>query len=89
MPQIHCKIYGRVHGVCFRATTANEAERLQLTGWVRNCDDGSVECVAAGPRPELEQLLAWLGHGPSMAHVQRVDHHWSEQTEQFQYFSIV
>ena len=89
MPQIHCKIHGRVQGVCFRAATAMEAERLHLSGWVRNCDDGGVECLAEGPRAALDELLCWLQHGPPAARVDQVDSHWQEGPTQYQHFSIV
>ena len=42
------KLEGRVQGVYFRASTAQEAKRLGLKGWVRNCPDGSVELIAEG-----------------------------------------
>lgn len=41
-------VYGRVQGVGFRYTTQHEAQRLGLTGYAKNMDDGSVEVVACG-----------------------------------------
>ncbi|HVR16005.1 MAG TPA: acylphosphatase, partial [Candidatus Limnocylindrales bacterium] len=38
----HFKVHGRVQGVYFRASTVQCAQELGLTGWVKNCDDGSV-----------------------------------------------
>jgi acylphosphatase len=46
----HLIIEGRVQGVWFRDSTRNEATRLNLTGWVKNRFDGSVELVAEGSR---------------------------------------
>jgi Acylphosphatase len=34
---------GRVQGVGFRATARAVASRFEVTGWVRNADDGTVE----------------------------------------------
>ena len=42
-PALISKIHGRVQGVYFRASTVQCAQELGLTGWVKNCDDGSVE----------------------------------------------
>ena len=69
LARVHFKIRGRVQGVYFRASAVQRAQELGLTGWVKNCADGSVEGVAEGARPELEKLVAWCGQGPSGARV--------------------
>jgi acylphosphatase len=60
MRRIHAIVSGRVQGVSYRASTAHEARRLGLVGWVRNLRDGSVE---------LEKLLTWCHAGPPAAKV--------------------
>jgi acylphosphatase len=45
---LHAFVHGRVQGVGYRATTMDEARRLNLAGWVRNRIDGSVEVLAEG-----------------------------------------
>jgi acylphosphatase len=66
-------IFGRVQGVGYRAWTAQRARKLGLTGWVRNLADGSVECVAQGPRSALDRLVAACHGGPPLARVTRVE----------------
>jgi acylphosphatase len=66
-------VHGRVQGVFFRTTAADEARRLRLTGRIWNRDDGAVECVAEGEADPLERFRQWLGHGPPRARVERVD----------------
>lgn len=56
-------VYGRVQGVGFRYTTQHEAQRLGLTGYAKNMDDGSVEVVACGESERVEQLMKWLKAG--------------------------
>lgn len=60
MLELTAVIKGNVQGVGFRATAKLLADRLKLTGFVRNLPDGSVELCAQGERPQLEKLLADL-----------------------------
>jgi acylphosphatase len=69
----HYHVVGRVQGVWFRGTTQDQARQLGLSGWVRNCEDGSVEAVACGSREALDKFRSWLHRGPRAARVDRVD----------------
>ena len=66
------QVVGLVQGVFYRASTQDKARQLQLTGWVRNCADGSVELVACGDDRQLAALEAWLRQGPRHARVDQV-----------------
>lgn len=75
MSQTICRnlrIHGRVQGVGYRWSLCVEAERLGLSGWVRNRRDGSVEALVSGPAEALDALLLWAQRGPPMARVDRV-----------------
>ncbi len=61
-----------MQGVFFRASTAREAERLGLSGHAINRPDGTVEVLACGAKAQLDELEAWLEHGPRMAAVTSV-----------------
>jgi acylphosphatase len=76
--RLHGLVHGDVQGVGFRYFLMREAKRLGLSGWVRNRDDGTVEFVAEGTRPDLERLKQAAEKGPRMARVDRVDVGWSE-----------
>jgi len=65
-------ISGRVQGVGFRYALADEARGRNLSGWVRNRRDGSVEALVAGPDAEVEALIAWAYRGPPAARVTAV-----------------
>jgi acylphosphatase len=75
--RLHALVRGHVQGVSFRDYTQQEALRLSLQGWVRNQPDGAVEVTAEGPRPSLEQLLAFLHQGPPDARVAAVQSEWA------------
>ena len=64
------RIYGRVQGVFFRQWTVNQARPLGVTGWVRNCPDGSVEAHIAGEEEAVTRLVEAMREGPSQAHVE-------------------
>lgn len=66
-------VTGKVQGVWFRASTRERAQALGLRGSARNCEDGSVEVVAAGDPTELDALAEWLRRGPPLARVERVE----------------
>ena len=61
-----------MQGVFFRAWTKKQADRLGLTGWVRNCVDGSVEAFLEGDEPGVRKLVDQLHHGPPSAQVTQV-----------------
>ena len=67
------RIFGVVQGVGYRWSMVQEARRLGVRGGVRNCRDGSVEAVVAGPREGLDRILDWARKGPPSASVTRVD----------------
>jgi len=69
---VHLVVVGRVQGVAFRAGAVDEAQRLGLTGWIRNRFDGSVEARAEGPPEAVEAFVAWCHRGPRAAKVENV-----------------
>jgi len=66
-------IRGRVQGVFYRESMRMEAERLGVTGWVRNCRDGSVEAVVQGAPDAVEAMIRWARHGPEDSEVTGVE----------------
>ncbi len=68
----HLVITGRVQGVWYRAGMAREAQRLGVTGWVRNRADGSVEAMVAGNAEQVAAIMNWARRGPPAAQVEHV-----------------
>ena len=65
----HLIITGRVQGVYYRESMRIEADRLGVTGWVRNRRDGAVEAMVHGDPEWVEALIQWAWQGPPAAQV--------------------
>ncbi len=72
MKAAHVIVSGRVHGVGFRAWTAEEARPLRVTGWVRNLRDGTVEAVFCGAEASVDEMVDRVKVGPLGARVDNV-----------------
>ncbi|MDH6232856.1 acylphosphatase [Mesorhizobium soli] len=70
---VMAQVTGRVQGVSFRMWTLREAERLGLTGWVRNEPDGSVVALLVGSESAIADMLERLWIGPAGATVVTVE----------------
>lgn len=80
---VNVVIKGTVQGVFYRKWTVDAARKLGLNGWVRNCRDGSVEAVFAGPPSAVDSMIQQCHSGPSSARVSSVDvSQWDNEVPQ-------
>jgi acylphosphatase len=66
-------VKGRVQGVGYRWWAQNWASQIGVSGWVRNCDDGSVEVYACGSAEQLDEFSMRLRQGPRFSDVRHVE----------------
>ncbi|MEM3631083.1 MAG: acylphosphatase, partial [Nitrososphaerota archaeon] len=85
----HVFISGLVQGVFFRWNTKKMADKLQLSGWVRNLPDGRVEAIFEGNKESIEKMIEWCKKGPSEAIVEKVEIIWEEYKSEYKGFKIV
>ena len=78
---VHAIVSGRVQGVWYRAWTQKTAQALGLSGWVRNCSDGTVEALFSGPDDRVDDMLRQCRKGPMLARVDDVRHAPAEAPE--------
>ena len=88
LAKLHAIVEGHVQGVGFRYFTLEQANRLGLTGWVRNRWNGTVEVVAEGSRMELERLLTAIRRGPRAYTSSAVKFDWQPYTGEFNKFRV-
>ncbi|GIV10317.1 MAG: acylphosphatase [Fimbriimonadales bacterium] len=88
MQRLTARVYGSVQGVGYRAFAQRAAKQLGLTGYARNCADGTVEVVAEGELALLLQFLEMLQRGPSSARVSQVANALARATGEYHDFEI-
>jgi acylphosphatase len=66
-------VHGRVQGVFFRDSARERAQAHGVSGWVRNCADGSVEAVVEGSPEAVERVVRFFRTGPPRARVEEID----------------
>lgn len=78
----HLLISGRVQGVSYRAWTVKNAEKRNLSGWVRNRREGTVEAVFAGEESVVQDMIDACRKGPLAAKVTDIQiSDWHEPVE--------
>ncbi len=83
----HITVSGKVHGVFFRDYTKKTADKLGVTGWVKNTDH-AVEITAEGEKTTLRKFILECQKGSPLAKVEKIDYKWEEYTGKFDRFFI-
>ena len=88
---VRLRVYfsGRVQGVGFRYTVRMLSLEFDVTGWVKNLEDGRVEMLAEGERSELEAFQAAIPNAGLRGFIRDNQAYWSEGTGEFREFEIV
>ena len=73
MVRFYIRVSGRVQGVGFRWFTSMAAARLDLTGWVRNREDGDVEMEVQGDEGPVEEFVQAVSRGRRYAIVEDME----------------
>jgi acylphosphatase len=73
MRRVHLLISGKVQGVYYRQSCAQEARAQKVNGFVRNLHDGRVEAAFEGEPGGVEAMIAWCRRGPPDAVVEGIE----------------
>lgn len=72
MERWHIIFTGKVQGVFFRDKSSTHAKKLNLTGFVKNLPDGSVEAEAQGTSEDLHTWLKWCNSEEGSGHIEEI-----------------
>ncbi|MDD5432171.1 MAG: acylphosphatase [Candidatus Omnitrophica bacterium] len=85
--QVHLFFSGRVQGIGFRYTAENLANKLDVTGWVKNLRDGRVEVLAQAEEEVLKDFLNKLSDYFSR-YIKDVEVSWQDASGDFSGFEV-
>jgi len=68
----HILVSGKVQGVFYRDSTCQQAQNLNLSGYVKNLATGQVEIEVCGEQSNIEEFQKWLWKGPIMSKVENI-----------------
>jgi len=71
--EFYAKIYGKVQGVGYRYFVKEKAQGLDIFGYVKNLEDGSVEVLAQGREENLQKLIEELKKGSLLSRIDKLD----------------
>lgn len=88
MKRIRIIISGKVVSVFFRYFIYENANKLNIKGWVRNTQDEKVEALLEGDLQSIQELIKLCKNGPKNAIVDDIDIRYEKFTGEFQDFEI-
>jgi len=88
MATVYFKIFGHVQGVGYRYFALRAADRLGVTGWVKNMGDGTVEVLGCGSHATLLSFKKELIRGPSFSQVTEIKRLEHEDEDTFDQFTV-
>jgi acylphosphatase len=87
--RVHLIISGKVQGVYFRKHTQDISLQNNVYGWVKNLQNGGVECVLEGLKSNIDKVMIWCHQGPPNSRVDNVEIKYEEFTGDFNEFKII
>ena len=82
-------VTGRVQGVFFRQSLKAKSIQNDVFGWVKNLQDGRVECLLEGNAKNISVLVKWANSGPANAIVENVEVHNEKFDNEFTKFDVL
>ena len=87
--RVHLLVSGKVQGVFFRQALKVMAIKNNVTGWVRNLDDGRVEALLEGDIDGVNTVVEWAHGGPANSRVDDVEIKNEDFKDEFTDFEVL
>ena len=87
--RVHIFVTGRVQGVFFRQATKVVAIKNNVTGWIKNLDDGRVEIMIEGEDKCVDSVIGWCNFGPANSRVDDIEVNNEEFKNEFSMFDVL
>ena len=87
--RVRLVVRGKVQGVFFRQALKVMAIKNNITGWVRNLDDGSVEALLEGDIDDVNAIVEWAHGGPANSRVDDVEIRNEDSKDEFTAFEVL
>ena len=87
--RVRLVVRGKVQGVFFRQALKVMAIKNNITGWVRNLDDGSVEALLEGDIDDVNAIVEWAHGGPANSRVDDVEINNEDFKDEFTDFEVL
>jgi len=86
---VHILVTGKVQGVFFRQATKVIAIKNNVTGWVKNLENGQVEILFEGDDKNVNSVIDWCHHGPANSRVDKIKIKKQEFSGQYSDFEVL
>jgi acylphosphatase len=81
-------IEGRLQRMNFRLQTQQQAQELELVGFIRNLSDGRIEIEVQGEEDKIEELLQWFQQEPYSSQIRSILYRLEDPTKHYTDFAV-
>jgi acylphosphatase len=86
--RLHIFVTGRVQGVFFRQATRVIAIENNVTGWIKNLNDGRVEILIEGEEKSMDSVVEWCSLGPANSRVDDIQIFEEKFVDEYENFEV-
>jgi len=82
-------VKGKVQGVFFRQALKVMAKKHNVSGWVKNLKNGTVEAILEGEDLAVNSIVEWCHGGPANARVEDIEIRNEKYKGEFSKFEVL